>query len=291
MQILESVYFGKYYFEVALVLRSSLLLSSLLLNSEAWVNLSDKNIRGLEQTDEILLSRILESEANTSNVFKYLELGILPVRFEIIKRKILFLQYILQQEEESMVYQVFKTTCENSTKNDFVKTCQKYLTTLEINLTFDDIQNMSKWKFKKLVKEKTEIAALKYLTTEKNKQTKIKHINYKKLELQKYLMDGNKNIDTSKFIFKARAKTLELKTQKSWKYDDKICIGCNVREETGNELLTCWYFGKDTLTKPIHYDMVYGESVSDMILVATTMMKQIKKRKTIFDNLLEYGKF
>jgi hypothetical protein len=51
MQILDSVYFGKYYFEVALVLRSSLLLSSLLLNSEAWVNLSDKNIRGLEQTD------------------------------------------------------------------------------------------------------------------------------------------------------------------------------------------------------------------------------------------------
>ena len=147
MQILESVYFGKYYFEVALVLRSSLLLSSLLLNSEAWVNLSDKNIRGLEQTDEILLSRILESDANTSNIFKYLELGILPVRFEIIKRKILFLQYILQQEETSMVYQVFKTTCENSIKNDFVKTCEKYLTTLEINLTFSDIQNMSKWKF------------------------------------------------------------------------------------------------------------------------------------------------
>ena len=152
MQILESVYFGKYYFEVALVLRSILLLSSLLLNSEAWVNLSDKNIRGLEQTDEILLSRILESDANTSNIFKYLELGILPVRFEIIKRKILFLQYILQQEETSMVYQVFKTTCENSIKNDFVKTCEKYLTTLEINLTFSDIQNMSKWKFKKLVK-------------------------------------------------------------------------------------------------------------------------------------------
>jgi hypothetical protein len=47
----------------------------------------------------------LESDANTSNIFKYLELGILPVRFEIIKRKMLLLQYILQQEETSMVYQ------------------------------------------------------------------------------------------------------------------------------------------------------------------------------------------
>ena len=58
MQILQSLFFGKYYFEVALVLRSSLLLSSLLMNCEAWVNLSERNIRSLEQTDEILLTKI-----------------------------------------------------------------------------------------------------------------------------------------------------------------------------------------------------------------------------------------
>ena len=106
MQILEFVYFGKYYFEVAIVLRSSLLLSSLLLNSEAWVNLSEKDIRSLEQTDEILLSKLTESEANTSNTFKYLEMGVMPLRFEIMKRKILYLQYILKQEKSSMVYKV-----------------------------------------------------------------------------------------------------------------------------------------------------------------------------------------
>ena len=44
MQILDSVMFGKYHFEVAMVLRSSLLLSSILLNSEAWVNLKDKDV-------------------------------------------------------------------------------------------------------------------------------------------------------------------------------------------------------------------------------------------------------
>ena len=39
MDILNSTYFGKYHFEVAMVLRTSLLLSSTLLNSEAWINL------------------------------------------------------------------------------------------------------------------------------------------------------------------------------------------------------------------------------------------------------------
>ena len=113
MEIMNSTYFGKYYFEVAMVLRSSLLLNSILLNSEAWVNLTNKNIRILEQMDESFLSKILEYEANNSNTIKYLELGIYPIRFEIMKRKIIFLQYILKQEKTSMMYQVLKATWEN----------------------------------------------------------------------------------------------------------------------------------------------------------------------------------
>ena len=124
MQIFESTYFGKYYFEIAMVLRQSLFLSSLLLNSEAWVNYSEKDVRILEQCDEILLTKILDCDGNTSNALKYLDLGILPVRHEIMIRKLSFLQYILKQEENSMIYQILKVTRENSVKNDFVYICQ-----------------------------------------------------------------------------------------------------------------------------------------------------------------------
>ena len=116
MNILDTVYFGKHYFEVALVLRSSLLVSSILLNSEAWVNLTDQDIRGLEQTDTILLSKITEADANTSNAFKYLELEILPLRFEIMKRKVLFLQYLLKQDKSFMIFKVINATKENPIK-------------------------------------------------------------------------------------------------------------------------------------------------------------------------------
>ena len=108
--ILESTYFGKFYFEIAMMLRESLFLSSLLLNSEAWVNYSDKDIRILEQCDEILLSSVLDCDGNTSNALKYLELGIMPVRFEVMKRKLAFLQYILKEDKNSMISQVLKAT-------------------------------------------------------------------------------------------------------------------------------------------------------------------------------------
>ena len=69
IKIMKSTHFGKYYFEVAMVLRSSLLLNSILMNSEAWIDLTNKNIRILEQIDESFLSKILETEFKTSNAF------------------------------------------------------------------------------------------------------------------------------------------------------------------------------------------------------------------------------
>ena len=160
MVIMNSTYFGKYHFEVAMVLRSSLLLNSILLNSEAWINLTNKNIRTLEQIDESFLSKILECEANTSNTIKYLELGIYPIRFEIMKRKVIFLQYILKQEKTSMMYQVLKATWENPIKKDFVKVCTQYLCVLDIKMTFKEIEMMPEKIFKRLVSESEKRALL-----------------------------------------------------------------------------------------------------------------------------------
>ena len=171
---LESTYFGKYYFEVAVVLRNSLLLSSLLLNYEAWVNYTEKDVRILKKCDEILLKKIIDCDTYSSNALRYLELGIVPVRFEIIKRKLAFLQYILKQNKESMIFQVFKATEETSVKNDFVFTCKKYLETLKISLSFDEIENMSKFSFNKLLKEKVKVAAFSYLNIEKSKQERVR---------------------------------------------------------------------------------------------------------------------
>ena len=120
---------------------------------------------------------------------------------------------------------------------------------MNITLSFEEIRNLSRWKFKKIVKEKVEIAAFKYLLEWKNspgrdgKMSKVSNIKYDKFEMQQYLYE-NSNTNISKFIAKARAKTLELKTHKSWKYDDKLCSGCNTREESGDEILTCEKFGK-----------------------------------------------
>ena len=101
--------------------------------------------------------------------------------------------------------------------------------------------------------------------------------------MQEYLLGGNKNIDVSRFMFKARSKRLDIKIQKKWKYEDKLWSGCKVREETGEEILSCWYFGKEDNVKPITYGMFYCDVISNMILVAKCMMERLKRRKAILD--------
>ena len=216
---------------------------------------------------------------HTSNVLKYLDLGILPVRHEIMKRKLSFLQYILKQEENSMIYQILQVTRENSVKNDFVYTCQKYLKTLDINSTFEEIAKMSKFSFKKILKEKTQIAAFKYLNNEKLKQTKILDINYSELKMQDYLADGDRNTNISKLIFKARGKILDIKLHKKWKFEDKICSGCGINEESGEEILHCDSFGENSDNVP--YSWFYSSSVDEQVCVAKVMMKKLKNRKKI----------
>ena len=183
------------------------------------------------------------------------------------------LQYILQQDEKSMIYQVFDATLKNPIKNNFVSTCKKYQECLEINITFESIKSLSKWKFKRILKEKIEIVAFNYLIELKNKigrdvrVSKIARIRYDRLEMQQYLSE-NKTTKIRKFIVKARACTLDIKTQKSWKYEDKICVGCNTKEETGNEILTCEKLGKYQENQEIQEnDWLYSENCEKMYVV------------------------
>ena len=182
-----------------------------------------------------------------------------------------------------MIYKMLKVTSETPAKNDFVYTCKKYLKTLDLDLCFEEIEKMTKFSFKKLLKAKTNSAAFSYLEEQKNKQKKIKAIIYSKLEMQEYLVDGDRNNNISKVIYKARGMTLDIKTQKKWKYSDTLCSGCLVNEETGEEILRCESFG-DNLQK-ISYSWFYSSKVTDQIEAGKVMMKKMKAKEKLVEEI------
>jgi hypothetical protein len=109
--ILKDVFFGPYFFQTALVLRESLLLNSILLNSESWYNLTTADIKELEHIDNVLHRRILETPVSTPISILHLILiqyTSLTIKYLIKSCHLLYLQYILKQDKDSLMYKVFE---------------------------------------------------------------------------------------------------------------------------------------------------------------------------------------
>ena len=61
LNMLADICFGHYEIEVAFFLRNSLLINGVLTNCEVWYGLTIEDIKHLEQIDEILIRKILET--------------------------------------------------------------------------------------------------------------------------------------------------------------------------------------------------------------------------------------
>ena len=61
--------------------------------------------------------------------------------------------------------------------------------------------------------------------------------------MQEYLCGENRNKEVAKVIYKARGKSLDIKTHKKWKYEPLQCIGCEKNTETVDEILTSGWLG------------------------------------------------
>ena len=105
------------------------------------------------------------------------------------------------------------------------------------------------------------------------------NIEHTKLEMQEYLLHSDTNIKVPKFIFNARSKTVDIKVQKSWKYEDLLCSGCKMKEESGDEILFCKSYGENV--ENITYSWFYSENAQEQVSAAKVMIEKLKARKRI----------
>ena len=81
-------------------------------------------------------------------------MGQVPARFEIQKMRLLYLKYILDQIDDSLLKKFFSLQMKNEVKNSWASTCLKDLKELKTPDSLDEIKIMKKNKFKEIWKEK-----------------------------------------------------------------------------------------------------------------------------------------
>ena len=286
IQMLEELTLGDFFFEGAMILRASLFLSSLISNSEAWVNLTKKNVTDLEKVDEQLLRKILSAHPKTPTELLYLELGAIPVRFSLMSRRINYLWYLINDKEGSLLKTFFEAQCDQPIRGDWVTTVKQDMADLNIELSFKEIANFSKEAFKKLVKDKVKNSALDYLKNLQQTHNKSKNLCYDDLSLQEYLKSGTNKMTIKEklFCFAARSRMVDVRCNKLHGPSQLMCrLGCD-KKETQSHLLDCDALTDSNIVQEVpEYADIFGKDLAKMETMSKILQAKFKLLKELYE--------
>ena len=289
MTKLEGIPFGKYYFEVAIILRNSLLVSSMIFNSESWYNVTNAELDLLETVDLMLMRNILKAPKSTPKEMLYLELGCVPFRDLIRKRRLSFLHYILNENSKSLIHRFLMVQLKGRNKKDWVSTVLTDLEELDLNLNLDDIKAMKKSCFNNLLKQKTKNKALKELENLKISHSKVKNVKHKMIQMRKYFMPNEVNAtkEEIQLIFKLKCRVTDTKMNFKGIYDTYECDVCGKEDESQAHLLECTDIV--SMNKQINelpkYDDIFDGNVFQQVNIARIFKQNINIRENIIKNV------
>ena len=202
---------------------------------------------------------------------EFLELGQYPARFEIQKRRLLYLKYILDQPEESLLKKLYNLQKSYPSRGDWASTCQDDLRKLEITLEQKEIQEMTKNEFKNFIKEKIRKHALNYL---KGKQSKKGgQIQYNNLEMAEYLLP------TCELNIKEKQKMFEIRNDMTKIPDnygnESLCL-CGKKEDM-KHIYNCEIWN-ETKNEKIPYNNIYNGNIKKQIRILKIFEQNLEKR-------------
>ena len=117
--MLDTLQLGRYYFECGIVFLRSLLRSSIIYSAETYYNLTEAEVREMEKIEESYLLQLYNTETGCPRSQLYLESGVYPLRFEVMKMKIMFLHYIVNEDSHSLISQFYTTKRNFPQKGDW----------------------------------------------------------------------------------------------------------------------------------------------------------------------------
>ena len=213
----------------------------------------------------------------------YLELGLIPIRFIIMLRKLIYLQHILKQKtEQTLLYRFFKAQFDNPTNDDWVSNVAKDLVSTGIQLELIEIENMSEEKYKNICKQKVQALAFEYLIVKKENRKKYKSIKYDCLKMSKYLQedDFGFTVKEKQNLFKCRMNDIDVKANRSWKYEDLNCMACNEpnRSETQQHVLVCEPLMEKNskVTYIPSYNELYSENIEEQVYTSVILCENLR---------------
>ena len=259
--IIESVSFGTFTIEIALLLRNSLLVNGILTNSEVWYNLSKTEVDTLEKLDKIFFMKLLCAPRSTPSAAFHLEMGVTPLSIVIKVRRLIYLHNILKSSRSSMLFRFFHTQWQHPTQGDWVQQVKLDMDDFDLKCDLDWIASKSKNSFKTIVKTKANEYTLKVLTERKNSYRKLERLSYVHLETQSYLINHKMTFDEKKHLFLFRTRMSKFEENFKAGKIMTTCPVCSLHSDSQFNLFQCPII-REKVCGTTNVDDIYSHDVN-----------------------------
>ena len=268
----KDISLGKFTIQIGLILRDSIFVSKMLLNSEVWHSVTKNQIEELEIVDKILLRHTLNAHSKTGLEWMYADTGRYNLKSLIQIRRLMYLWHILSRDETELIHRIYNTQKNENSVGDWVRILEADKIELGIKLTDKEIQGVSKNVFKTFVKKKVKINHLEYLNSLKKKHSKSNHLDCRDLKMAEYLKDSRLNTKKKQLLFKLRSKTLDVKQNFKNEHKNPWCTSCGLFQETQGHLLQCPQLVKNLQylrgrTSKLNENNIYGSIEQQEMIV------------------------
>ena len=293
LSMLNKVSLGHNYFEIAFIMKETMLISKLVSSSEVWYNVSKDQYTKLERIDELYLRRIFNVAISVPKESLYIEAGCIPVKYLIKIRRLMYLWNILHLDKSELLYKFYFAQKLSSDKDDWVLQVRKDALEINLQLSDEEIIKISQEKFREIVKIKTTILAIKSLNEVKLKHSKTENLKLTKISPAEYLSSKNLNLEEIQTLYKLRTRMISVKMNFKSQHKENIwCETCQLFPETQQHLTVCPVI-KEKCSQLIDYSkmnhqMIF-QNISRQEKFAKNYLVLLKSREDIISSMRSDG--
>ena len=237
----------------------------------------------------MLARKALKLSSKSTRCLILLELQLVPIEFIIKSKRINFLHNLLSSESSSLARNVFLEQSKDPIEGDFASLVKKDLKEFNIELSFEEIMNFSKVKFKQLVRNSCEKACFLYLKDQRSKISKGKEISYELFQIQSYLIPGsNFSSDDICNILKCRIRDLDIKGNFPKAYSDTKCPfpHCSSSESQIHFAYCSFYSNGSIIPNNVQYIDIFKSDIKKQYQIMKILTKRIEERNKNFGTSL-----
>ena len=179
-----------------------------------------------------------------------------------------------------MLQKFFITQWNNPTKGDWTETVKENLEEMEIPVNLEFIKSISKERFKKMVKIKSQEYASKVLKEQQGKHSKMKNVLYTEIKIQSYLTNPGIKVEQMRNIFKLRTRMAPLGENFRGGKESICCPLCSTHLDNQEMFFKCPEV-KKKINAECGMEKIYIENVG--VETANIVSRMLKAREEMVE--------